>query len=712
MILKCLGVLFFLVSARPLNAQYSYTASSVFSVKVNGTTVFTEYYKTVPDELTSDGSSIRWPLENVSFCHFNFTGVVTVEITCSKSFTNYNLSPKRYGISSTRSGNKITFTIDKPGKFNINMNNDQTVNEQLFIFADIHEDLPDLTNPNVKNIMSYGANNSGTVDNTTIIQNAINGLSSNQTLYFPEGQYLCKGISLKSNMKLYLAKKAILLGTKSHSDYSSNGCFVKINNCVNTEIKGYGRINLRGEEMQNNYGSNSYIRNIVVSGTSSNILLQDFFSLDPPRLNMEIAASNVTIRNVKAMSTQAGHNTDGIDPWNCSNLLMDNCFIYGRDDAIAVKSFTSINSTITQNIFISNSLFSSLESCMKVGTETERDSINNVIFENCDALYAGYAMSLWSYDVSKVQNIYFRNIGVDRLKPSPYTNQGVNFYFEANPRNGTKNPKGIYNVLLRKIYCESAGLNKSYISGNDGDSKVDLVNFDDVYIANTLVTNSNKNTYFNVGSFVTNLNYGTFAGYGMISVESTQNQITEGQTTTFKIKRQGSVSNSVTVNYYIRGNASMGYDYTNVTNSVTFAANETEKTVTIASTSDTYTEGIEQVCIVLLASTTRSYMLTTNFTSVVNIKDSNYSGGDIITSARTYSIEKPIFSVFPNPTSDKINFHNLKRGSTVTLSDISGKLLKKFVANSNVAVMDCRGFASGVYVLTIDKSSKKIMITR
>lgn len=620
-------VIILFLSTQIITGKMNFETSQVFSVKVNGIEVFTQYYKTVDDEKTTDGKGIRWPLENVSVCHFSFTGKVKIEVTCNKPFTRYNLSPERYKVPNARNGNTISFIIDKPGKFNINMDNDSVVNEQLFIFAELLEDKPDLKSPDVVNIMSFGVENTGMKDNTELIQKAINGLTPGQTLFFPAGQYLSRTIFLKSNMIFYLEAGAILLGTQKYSDYIKDKGFVVIKDCSNTSIKGYGRIDQRGEKMQADYGSNASSRNIVITGNSSNTLIENILSLDPPRLNIQVSASNTTIRNVKALSTQSGHNTDGMDPWNCRNILYDNCFIYGRDDAIAVKAF----GTYTGNITVSNSLFSSLESTMKVGTETECDSITNVTFENCDALYAGWAMSLWSYDKAKIKNISWRNIGVDRLKPSSYTNQGIPLYFEVRPRGSSKNPGNIENISAFNIFCKDKGIsNKCFIQGNDPDSKISEVTINDLYIAGTQITAENKNEYFSTGNYVENFSFGTLKDYPLISVTATKNEIIEGKMARFTLHREGDSSKEARVDYLILGNAHNGVDFKGIPSFITFLPGEQEKTINIRTIPDKTGEKIEQVCLSVLASPDQSYMISTNFISVINIKDPGYSGNMII----------------------------------------------------------------------------------
>lgn len=445
---------------------------------------------------------------------------------------------------------------------------------------------------------------------------------------------------------------------------------------------------------------------------------------------MEISASIVTLRNIKALSTQAGANTDGIDAWNCTNVLYDNCFNYGRDDAIAFKSMLSgYNLINTTNIMVSSSIFSSLESCMKIGTETERDTIRHITFENCDALYAGNAMFIWGYDKAFIKNIYFRHIGVERLKPSSFTNQGTNFYMEMNVRVGSIKPKGINNVVAEKITCEQKGLNfHDYMVGYSNQKKIDQVAYNDLTVANTLVTNSNKATYFNIGNYVTNLNFGTNSAYPLVSLSATQNDITKGQSASFTITRSGNTSAAATVNYIIRGNASMGYDYATIASSVTFNIGETSKTVLISSVADTYTEQIEQVCIQLQATVTKNYMLSSNFMSVINIRDAGYVG-NIILSRNTLQpllaetdknkinekqIEENGIADFPSPANNKIYITGIKKSkkeSIVYVTDMSDKICLQKKVNSTAIEINVSTLARGTYLIKVgNQLPKKIVL--
>ena len=612
------------LSAPSLFAAYEFQQSDVFSVKVNGRPIFTEYYKTVPDELNGSGN-VRWPLENVSMSHFMFSGTAHVEVTCDRPFGLYNLSPKRYGVNHTRNGNTIAFDIDRPIKLNINMDNDPNVNEQLFLFADALEDKPDIGLSGVKNFMDYpGADNSGDVDVTGVIQGAINGLSSGQTLYFPPGQYLTKTIRLKSEMTLYLEAGSMLLGTEVYEDYRSALAMVLIKDCQNTAIKGYGRINFRGEKMQADHGSNIYAHNIKIVGNSNHIDIEDIFSLDPPRLNIEVDGDYSTLYNVKALSTQQGANTDGINPWRSSHVVYDNVFIYGRDDAIAVKH--------QMNDFVArNSILSTLESPQKIGTETEGTAIRNIVFENNDVLYGSAGMSIWSRDGAEIDNIWYRNIGVERLKPSPYLYQGVPVYLTVLPRDES-NPGSITDVHFQNVAFETEGLNfNSYLHGSDSDSRIDRVTFENLTIAGTPITNANYTDFFDVERYVYHLDFGE-AEFPIVEIEAPRGNLPEGGSQSFTITRSGDTAPSFTVEYWIRGTAKDGIDFDPISNTVTFGPGETSKTVSIVANEDGTSEGIEQVYLSLKSHADQAYMLGPRFNAMINIQDAGETGGSRVIS--------------------------------------------------------------------------------
>jgi polygalacturonase len=71
------------------------------------------------------------------------------------------------------------------------------------------------------NICDHGADNTGKVNSSKIINNLIDSLNKNQggTIYFPAGNYLCGPIFMKSNITLYTDAGAIINFSDDFEDY-------------------------------------------------------------------------------------------------------------------------------------------------------------------------------------------------------------------------------------------------------------------------------------------------------------------------------------------------------------------------------------------------------------------------------------------------------------------------------------------------------------
>lgn len=80
-------------------------------------------------------------------------------------------------------------------------------------------------------------------------------------------------------------------------------------------------------------------------------------------------------------------------------------------------------------------------------------------------------------------------------------------------------------------------------------------------------------------------------------------------------------------------------------------------------------------------------------------KDGIYTFSDIIAS-KFLGFEQNDFSVYPNPFSKTLNVQiNNQTRSSISISDLTGSILKVFNVNPGLNVLDLDGFANGVYVL-------------
>ncbi|WP_188796157.1 right-handed parallel beta-helix repeat-containing protein [Dyella nitratireducens] len=129
--------------------------------------------------------------------------------------------------------------------------------------------------PAVVNVINFGANGNGAIDDTAAFQAAINALpSSGGTIVVPDGTYLIdatKGINLRSNTRLSLYGAAYLKAIPNNASFAS---VVKVWNANNVEILGGHILGERNQHLGSNgegYGisiqeSNSvYVHDITVA---------------------------------------------------------------------------------------------------------------------------------------------------------------------------------------------------------------------------------------------------------------------------------------------------------------------------------------------------------------------------------------------------------------------------------------------------------------
>ena len=220
----------------------------------------------------------------------------------------------------------------------------------------------------------YGAKGDGTTKDTAAIQKAIDDCSAGKgggTVVLDAGTYLSAPILLKSNMTLELKKDAILLGSPDHQDYpviqefrqDGHQALVSAVNAQNVSIAGEGVIDGNGESWWHamrdappsgapvnlNNGANvpgsgiaagqaARPRLVVfdhckhVSLTGVTVRNSPFWQVVP------YYSDDVVIRNIRVTATLPSPNTDAIDPFSSSNVVIDHVYADTGDDDVAIKS--------------------------------------------------------------------------------------------------------------------------------------------------------------------------------------------------------------------------------------------------------------------------------------------------------------------------------------------------------------------------------------
>jgi polygalacturonase len=232
----------------------------------------------------------------------------------------------------------------------------------------------------VCDVRQYGAKGDGTTKDTAAIQKAIDACAAEKnggTVKLSGGTFVSGPIVLKSNITLDVEKDATLLGSPDRADFppatfARNATvqpLVSAPNAENVTIHGGGTIDGNGHIWW------EYVRGVKDSGVLGNdhprpmgVVFDHTKHVHMENVTVQNAgfwqivpyyADDLTFRNIRILAPKSP-NTDAIDPFSSSNIIIDHVFSSVGDDNIAIKS-GAINSpgpdAPSKNILITDCTF-------------------------------------------------------------------------------------------------------------------------------------------------------------------------------------------------------------------------------------------------------------------------------------------------------------------------------------------------------------------
>lgn len=310
----------------------------------------------------------------------------------------------------------------------------------------------------------FGVKSDGTTMNTRSIQKAIDFISENGggRLIFDVGRYLTGSIHLKSNVTLYLAEGATLLGSTNPYDYDMelNAWYglILANKQQNIGVTGKGEIDGRGRELANNFIGQVYsgvLKDQLKLGRVANRPKLIYF-----RECENVEVKNITLRNPAfwtqtydqcknllidgiTVHSRAYWNNDGMDIVDCNGALIQNCYVDATDDGICLKSHSA--ESICQNVEVRNCTVTSSASGIKFGTASTGGFknikiINNVVFDTFRS-----AITVQAVDGGLVQNVE-----IDSLRS---LNTGNPIYLVVGERREGRRSR-MDDVRISNVYAE------------------------------------------------------------------------------------------------------------------------------------------------------------------------------------------------------------------------------------------------------------------
>lgn len=205
---------------------------------------------------------------------------------------------------------------------------------------------------------AFGAKGDGASKDTRAIQSAIDACEQKGggTVRLAKGTYLSAPVVLKSHITLQLDEGAILLGSSDQADYPAKVEFrepglqslVSATNATDVAITGAGVIDGAGEswwKMARSVknagvmGSDHPRPRLVVFDHCSKVRIEGVTVQNSPMWQIVLYYSHdITIRNIKVLAPPKSPNTDAIDPFSSSHIVIDHVFADVGDDDIAIKS--------------------------------------------------------------------------------------------------------------------------------------------------------------------------------------------------------------------------------------------------------------------------------------------------------------------------------------------------------------------------------------
>jgi len=363
----------------------------------------------------------------VSFAYCDISGPVEVTVKArfidAKKVRSMSLHPLSMGIAARRTGNKVALSVRKPCSVTVLVNG-QHRNRPLHLFLNPPAEPP----PKDAIVFGPGVHKIGPKPTLK--------LKSGQTVYIAGGAWVEGCIRARKAKNIAIAGRGVF-----HATVGSSSA-VQFDQCRSVTLKG-----------------------VVATRSSA-----------PGWVFVVRGCKGVTARNLKVV-VPITPSTDGFNPCNSQDVIIEDCFFRTGDDCIAMKGLSG-GSVIraralragtrldidpatqppVENITVRRCVFwSEFNNVICIGAETRAKYFRNIRVEDCDVLYharyhRGYgAFSILPLHGTEFRDITFENIRLEHIEGELFHFRfGENLYGPESP-GFQKFPGGISDVTIKDI---------------------------------------------------------------------------------------------------------------------------------------------------------------------------------------------------------------------------------------------------------------------
>lgn len=199
------------------------------------------------------------------------------------------------------------------------------------------------------NVRDYGATGNGQAKDTAAIQAAIDDCAKRGGTVKLEGApvFVSGPLDLRSKVTLYIGAGTTLAASSDHEDFPeqqqfgelSRRAFLTAKDASDIVITGGGVIDGRGDSWWPHREAGYTRPRLIVFDHCKHVRMENITAENSPMWQIvPYYSDDVVFRNMKVLAPTTSHNTDGIDPFSSSHIVIDHVLIDTGDDNVAIKS--------------------------------------------------------------------------------------------------------------------------------------------------------------------------------------------------------------------------------------------------------------------------------------------------------------------------------------------------------------------------------------
>ncbi|MDR0697972.1 MAG: hypothetical protein LBG28_01945 [Tannerella sp.] len=409
---------------------------------------------------------------SISWVNFSFSGTVSVEIKVLDQVKvpvtdAISILPARHEVSPSLNDNLITFTLNRPGQYSVEIGSNGFKNG-LMIFA----------NPMETDIPKTDDENCTVLEHAT--PQALAGVPASKTsIYFKAGVHDIGVYQVPANIKnIYLEGGAWVYGALNMSGAEDSD--VKI---FGRGILSSGRLNYRQAHC------------IEASGGSERITIEGITVADPKHFAIRLIGGHNVVAWTKIIGGWV-YNCDGIAAFAHSHV--HHCFSWANDDNIKVYR---------DNILVEDVVLWQLNNGGAIQMGWTGAQANGITIKRVDILHAEWNNSETNRGVlsfvgnryaDPASNAWQKNMLIEDL----VTENQVRLIWRISPEEpiaGVITPCTVQNLEMKNwnVKMDRTQNSKNYIEGVSADYTITGVIFDHVRLDGTLLTADNWTTQGN-----------------------------------------------------------------------------------------------------------------------------------------------------------------------------------------------------------------------